>query len=74
MKIRIALILVLVVTMIVSVAAINASEKQDQPIVPKEKMILWNGVDLIGCRSGQDVVGCRWRDSLWWKTLRLYAH
>jgi len=48
MKIRIALILVLVVTMIVSVAAINASEKQDQPIVPKEKMILWNGVDLIG--------------------------
>ena len=48
MKVRIALIVTLVVTMIISAAAINASEKQDGPIIPAKKMMLWNGKDLTG--------------------------
>jgi len=48
MKNLVALILILIITMVVSVMATETSEKQNQPIVPKEKIMLWNGKDLTG--------------------------
>ncbi len=38
----------LIAAMIVLAATINASEDQNQPIVPKEKIMLFNGEDLTG--------------------------
>lgn len=48
MKYHKTVIVTLISVMIVAAAAINASETQNQPIVPKEKMVLWNGKDLTG--------------------------
>ena len=48
MKSFVTLILTLIMTMIISASATKTSEKQNQPIVPKEKMMLWNGKDLTG--------------------------
>lgn len=42
------IIFTLVVTVVVPILAMGTSEKQDQPIVPKEKLMLWNGKDLSG--------------------------
>jgi hypothetical protein len=42
------IILTLVVTIVLPILAMETSEKQDQPIVPKEKLMLWNGKDLTG--------------------------
>jgi hypothetical protein len=39
---------VLIAAMIVLAATINASEDKNRPIVPKEKIMLWNGKDLTG--------------------------
>ncbi len=38
----------ILVTMIVLASATEMSEKQNQPIVPIDKMMLWNGKDLTG--------------------------
>ncbi|MBN2182570.1 MAG: DUF1080 domain-containing protein [Sedimentisphaerales bacterium] len=48
MKTRISLIVTFIVAIIISAVAISASEKQNQPVVPKEKTMLWNGKDLTG--------------------------
>ena len=54
MKKQIALILTLVLTAILPAPAAETSEKQAQPIVPKEKMMLWNGKDLTGWKPFTD--------------------
>ena len=38
----------LFVVVIIAAAAINASENENQPVVPKEKIMLFNGKDLTG--------------------------
>jgi hypothetical protein len=38
----------LFVAVIIAAAAINASENQNQPVVPKEKIMLFDGKDLTG--------------------------
>jgi len=48
MKRHTALILTLIMTMILSAPATETSKMQNQPIVPKEKTMLWNGRDLTG--------------------------
>ena len=41
-------IMMLVVTAALSATATGAQEKRQKPIVPKEKMVLWNGKDFTG--------------------------
>jgi hypothetical protein len=48
MKKLVALMLTMIMAMIVPVSATEKSEEQNQPIIPKEKMMLWNGKDLAG--------------------------
>ena len=48
MKRHIVLISTLIMTMILSAPAAETSKMQNQPIVPKEKTMLWNGRDLTG--------------------------
>jgi len=48
MKRYLVVTVALVVTAILLVAAAGASQGQNKPIVPKEKMMLWNGKDFTG--------------------------
>jgi hypothetical protein len=49
-----AIILTLIVTMVLPILAMETSEKQEQPIIPKEKIMLWNGKDLTGFKPFTD--------------------
>jgi len=48
MKRYMSLIAVLAVTVALFAAATGASEGLNKPIVPKDKMMLWNGKDFVG--------------------------
>ena len=49
-----AMILTLIVTMVLPILAMETSEKPVKPIIPKEKMMLWNGKDLTGWKPFTD--------------------
>ena len=48
MKRYVITMVALIVTAVLLAAATGAPEKQKKPIVPKEKMVLWNGKDFGG--------------------------
>lgn len=48
MKRYVITIMILAVTAVLLTATTGAQEKQQKPIVPKEKMVLWNGKDFTG--------------------------
>jgi hypothetical protein len=82
-------ILLLVAFLAFSIVTIYAAEEQEAPVVPTEKMMLWNGKDLTGwqpyARGGteqaentwsvkDDVIRCEGRPNGYMRTEKNYAN